>query len=151
MGNFRKVTEEERQRIISLLKSGLSQGKTAREVGRSKQTVSRIARAAGISSDVTAIKKAEAARLDFAKAERLELLNEGFQKAREILPTVDSAHKLQAWMTALGIAVDKRRLEDGEATERGDYTHREAAEKDLEEYFEALDALREGDGEADTQ
>jgi hypothetical protein len=112
------VSEYERARIVDYLREGKTQGWIARETGRSKQTVSRIARDEGIKSDVTATKKAEAARLDYDLAARLIVINEGFDKLRDVLKTITDPRELQAWTVALGTLIDKRRLEDGQATNR---------------------------------
>ena len=113
-----RITEEERDRIVAYLKEGKSQGWIAREVGRSKDSVSRIAQESGIETDVRRTKKATEAKQDYDQAERLKLLNEGFDKARELLGDIKQAKDLQAWTVAMGTLVDKRRLEDGEATNR---------------------------------
>lgn len=131
-----KVEGKELALIVSHLKEGKSQGWIAKEVGRSKQTISRISRAEGFLSDVTATKRASEARRDYALAERLELLNEGFQRARDILPTIKEARELQAWMVAVGTAIDKRRLEDGQVTDRTE-SHKGL---NIEEEFRKLDA-----------
>lgn len=115
-----KLTSEERERIVRLLKEGKSQGKTAKEVGRHVSTVNRIAKAEGIDSNIAATKKAIEAKRDYDLAERLLLLNEGFDKARDILPEIKEPKDLQAWMIAVATGIDKRRLEDGEATHRGE-------------------------------
>lgn len=146
-----KVGPAERKRIVAALHAGKTPYRVAKESGRSRPTVSKIAREAGIDINVNATKKAAAAKRDYGQAERLGLLNEAFDKARELLQTVNTPHKLQAWMVAVGIAVDKRRLEDGEATSRGEHTHREAISKSLEEYFRELDALAANDGEPDPE
>lgn len=119
MSKTSSVDQEERSRIVSLLREhGGNQNKVARLCGRHQSTVRRIAKAEGIESVNAAPKKANAARKDYAIAERLELLNEGFEKARDILSTIAEAKDLQAWTVAMGTLVDKRRLEDGEATSR---------------------------------
>lgn len=134
-----RVDAEERRRIVAYLKAGKSQGWIAREVGRNKSTVNRIARSEGIESNVAATKKASQARRDYAQAERLELLNEGFDKAREVLGRIRTAKDLQAWMVAVGTGIDKRRLEDGEATDRSEHTHNQGV--DLEAEFQRLDKV----------
>lgn len=131
-----KLPDEERQRIIDLLQEhGGNRNKVARLVGRSPSTVQKIAQAEGFESNIRAAKKANDARRDYAQAERLQLLNEGFDKAREILKGVVEAKELQAWMMAVGIAVDKRRLEDGEVTDRTE--NRKGL--NIEEEFKKLD------------
>jgi transposase len=114
-----KLTSEERARIVSYLKDGKSQNWTAKKVGRSPGTVGNIAHAEGIAAlDIRTPKKANEARRDYSKAERLELLNELFDHARTMLPNIKEAKELQALTITIATAIDKRRLEDGEATER---------------------------------
>lgn len=123
-----KIMDEERARIVAYLKEDKSQCWIAKEVGRDKSTVSRIAKAEGIDTNVAATKKATKARQDYDQAARLELLNEGFDRAREILASLDGARDLQAWMIAVATGIDKRRLEDGEATSRTESMDPERAE-----------------------
>jgi hypothetical protein len=135
------LTDKERQKIIRLLKSGESQGQTARKVGRSKMTISRIAKAEGIQSDVTAIKKAEAHRLAYGLERRLGLVGKGLDKAEALLEGIEDAAELQKWSVALGTLVDKARLETGQATSRGESSHRDLSgvpNKELEEFERIL-------------
>ncbi len=136
-----KVTDKERARIVAFLRDGQTQGWTAKEVGRDKSTVSRVAKAEGIDSNVAATKKATDARRDYTLAERLLLLNEGFDKARDLLPTIKEPKDLQAWMIALATGIDKRRLEDGQATDRTESVDPERRKR-LHGTLDELDALR---------
>jgi hypothetical protein len=124
-----RVTEAERRRIVAYLREGKSQGWVARELKRGKATISRVASAEGIDSERSATKKAAEARRDYAQAERLVLLNEGFDKAREILANVGLADDLKDWAVAVGTLIDKRRLEDGEATNRTENVDRASRER----------------------
>lgn len=113
-----KLSAEERERIVALLREGKSQTATAREAGRSPGLVNKIAREEGI-VNIHAPKKANEARRDYAKDERVSLLNEGFEKARALLSAeAFGTSALKDWSVAVGTLIDKRRLEDGEATER---------------------------------
>lgn len=112
------VSSEERARIVSYLNDGKSQGWVAKEEKRSKSTISEIANKAGISTERSATKKASEAHRDYAQAERLLLLNEGFDKARDVLKHIGLADDLKDWSVAVGTLIDKRRLEDGKATSR---------------------------------
>jgi transposase-like protein len=132
------VTPEERKRIVALLKESKSQNATAKEVGRDPRTVNRIAKAEGIESHIAAPKRANEARRDYAQAERLELLNEGFDKARELLDGIQDAREMQAWMVAVGTGIDKRRLESGEVTSRGEHHNHAHRYADREEHFDKL-------------
>jgi hypothetical protein len=114
------VTSTERARIVAALQTGKSQYAVAKAFGRSPGTVNAIGQQAGVSPGHSATKQANAARRDYAQAERLLFINEIFDKARELLQTVKSADDLQRIAITAGILVDKRRLEDGEATSRSE-------------------------------
>lgn len=141
-----RITDAERVQIVSYLEEGKSQGWIARETGRSKQSVSRIARAEGIESDITATKRAVEAGRNYDRATRLELGNEMFEKLREMVVGVTATSEMKDLATTFGILTDKRRLEDGEATDR-----RESRRTDfsLEEEFRKLDTRLEAEVEAE--
>lgn len=56
------LTDEERERILDLLDEGKTHGQIAKEVGRSPQTVGRVARAAGKSVDHSNLARVSRAR-----------------------------------------------------------------------------------------
>lgn len=69
MGQARPVTARERARILKLAEEGMSCGKIAKQLGRSPDTISRIAREAGHTWGNTNLAKAhEAARAYGAEA-----------------------------------------------------------------------------------
>lgn len=116
-----RVSDEERAAIEVALRDGASVGTVAQQSGRGKATVSRIAAAAGIDLERSNVNKAAAARKDYGQANRLELINEFFDKTHEMLHTTQlTPLGMQQMATALAILVDKRRLEDGEATSRSE-------------------------------
>jgi hypothetical protein len=90
----------------------------AARYGCSIGTVSNIARAAGVQLNVQSTKRASSARRDWAQAERLDLINRLFSKAESMLDQVGTELHLQQLTTAIAVMIDKRRLEDGEATSR---------------------------------
>lgn len=108
------VTPSERRRILRALREGKSQNAVAREFGRAPVTVCRIAKKAGLSYSPP--KNANEARHDYAQAERLKFLNAIFDKATELLANVTQPDDLRSIAITAGILIDKRRLEDGEAT-----------------------------------
>jgi transposase-like protein len=142
MGVAMKVSDEERARIEATLRDGASINATARRHGRAPATVASIGRAAGIDVAYSAPKKANAARRDYALAERLALLNAGMDKAARLLATVTTPHELQQWMMAVAIGIDKRRLEDGEATSRTDVRDDSAKREELAARLDELAARR---------
>lgn len=115
-----KVSDDERAQIEAALRDGQTGGQTARRFGRSISTIVGIAQRAGIALDQSATRKAVAAKRDYNQAERLLLLNRFFQKAGTMLPLTESTLSFQQLTTALAILIDKRRLEDGEATSRSE-------------------------------
>ena len=113
------VSEKERQQIIEALKSGeMSQGAIARKFGRHVSTINRIAKAEGIKSNVAEPKKATEARITYARAERIKLIDEALQKARSMLDDLGKPLELQQLAMALAVLLDKRRQEDDEDNRR---------------------------------
>jgi enoyl-CoA hydratase/carnithine racemase len=97
-------------------------------LGISPGSVNRIAKLNGL--EYSAVPKpANEARRDYAQAERLKLVNEFFDKTRALLPEVDEPQKLQHLATTLAILIDKRRLEDGEATSRAEVNSTDARDR----------------------
>lgn len=116
MGGHAPLSDDERDGILADLRAGMKPAEVAKKWRRSERTVHRLGAAAGLGG--VARKKADQARRDWALAERVGLLNKGFEKAEELLGKVATPHGFQAWAVAVGILIDKRRLEDGDATER---------------------------------
>ena len=113
------VSEKERQQIIEALKSGeMSQGAIARKFGRHVSTINRIAKAEGIKSNVAEPKKATEARITYARAERIKLIDEALQKARSMLDDLGKPLELQQLAMALAVLLDKRRQEDDDDNRR---------------------------------
>lgn len=107
-----RVTEKERKQIIEALRAGNSQTSVAKRFGRSTRTISRIAHAEGITSPYLPPKKANEARVRFAKAGRIEIIEAGLSKAYEMLGKLAKPGELQQWSMALAVLIDKRRQED---------------------------------------
>jgi hypothetical protein len=115
------VSDEEHERIVEMLRGGHSQNAVAKALGRSPGTINRISQQLGL--EYSTPTKAIEARIDYALEQRLDLLNAGFEKARELLDGIDRPSQLMQWAIALGTLTDKRRLEDGEATSRSEVTN----------------------------
>lgn len=118
------VTPEERQRIIEAIRSGKSRYAVANEFQRSRSTIAKIAREAGLDADRTSTAKATRARTQYAAADRLELINQGFAKVEAMLANISAdpgdARNLREIMTSLAILIDKRRIEDGDTPNKID-------------------------------
>jgi hypothetical protein len=113
-----RLSDEQRAAILADLRAGRPVRAIAADHGCNPSTVSRTAAAHGVACNVARTKKATAARKDWAQAARLELLNRLFAKADALLAGVDSPLHLQQLATATAVLIDKRRLEDGDATAR---------------------------------
>jgi hypothetical protein len=91
---------------------------------------------------------ANVARKDYARAERRELLNQAFSVASEMLERGGlTTRELKELMTAVGIAIDKSRLEEGSPTNVSE-TRSARGSLNLEEYFNELDRLQEEEDKA---
>lgn len=110
--------------ILEGLKGGESQNAVARRLGCSVGSVNRVAKLNGLECHSVKNQAAEAAvsaaLADYSIERRMALLNKVFAKAEALIDTATTPHKLQALAIALGILIDKRRLEDGEATSRAE-------------------------------
>lgn len=115
-----RLSETERESILEDLRAGESVRGAARRASRAPITVSRLARDAGIDVVRTQTNRASQARRDYDLPARLALLNKVFDQVETLLPTCFKPLEVQQLATALAIAIDKRRLEDGEATSRAE-------------------------------
>ena len=112
------VTAEEREAIVEALRRGESIHSVAKECGRSKATVHGIASDEGIQAERSGTKKSTEAHKTFAKARRQEVSDLLFEKLCQMAAACEKEHGLRELATVFGILTDKRRLEEGEATER---------------------------------
>jgi transcriptional regulator with XRE-family HTH domain len=119
--------------IIEALQAGEAQKAIARRLGCSPGTVNRLAKLNGLEPG-SAKNQAAAAVVDNLLADytlerRMALLNKVFDQAEAMIPTATTPHKLQALAIAIGILIDKRRLEDGEVTARTEVNSGSAREQ----------------------
>lgn len=123
------ISPERRAEIVSALRSGMPQNQAAKRFGVGVATVNRIAHSENL--EYSAPQNANLARVDYAQANRLQLLNAGFDKAQEMLDQIRDPHQLQQWSVAIAVLIDKRRLEDGEATSRSEVSNADDARSRL--------------------
>jgi uncharacterized protein YoaH (UPF0181 family) len=81
---------------------------------------------------------------DYTQAERLALLNEGFDKARTLLAELKTAQEFQQWTVGTGTLIDKRRLEEGKATERLATTDQREAVERAKQHLRSITGGRAG-------
>jgi hypothetical protein len=116
------LPEETKQGIREMVAQGTPQREVARAFGVNVSTISRVASdVADVAQrckteNATAAHTAlEVARSRWGAAERIELINKGFDKLNDMTDTLVFARDAKDWATATGILIDKRRLEDGES------------------------------------
>ena len=105
------------QAVIEALQTGESQNSVSRRLGVSLGSVNRIAKLNGL-EPYSGPKNFAPGAAEYSLERRVALIDKVFAKAESMLDTATTPHKLQALAIALGILIDKRRLEDGEATSR---------------------------------
>jgi hypothetical protein len=148
------LTSYEKQRIRALLDENHSHNSIAKELGRSQSTVSDFAKREGYSPlPERTPTVANRARREFGKAERRELLNLVFEKGEEKLKGGSlSAREFKETATAIAIAIDKSRIEEGSPSsvhETRASSGSPLAGINLEEEWGRLDALQEEADELD--
>ena len=111
------VSEEEKMAIIEATKKGNSCTSIAKKFRRSKDTVRRIANEEGLDFVRNATKKATEAASKWNKARRFKLIGKFFDKLTDIIQVTSDPRELKDLSTALGIVIDKARLEEGQPTE----------------------------------
>jgi len=105
------VSSEEEAAICEALETGKSQNRIAKDFNRSPGTIHRIAHKHGL--EYSAPKKTASARRQYASEERIGLLADCFEKGRELLAKCETPRGYKDIMVGLGIALDKRHLEEG--------------------------------------
>lgn len=114
------ITAAERDEILALLREGKSTSEVGRKVGRPQQTVSMVARQNGVDTIYAMSERAHRGLVAFNSAQRIEDINLIASRIRDEL-TADSinnkaAQALRDLSVALGVTIDKRRLEEGLST-----------------------------------
>lgn len=113
------LSDATKERILDSLRAGNSQARVARLYGIDVMTVGHMAKEAGIDTVALASTRRHEAMRDYSSIERLRVLNLTFERIEEMLDDNDlKPRDLKDLAVALGISIDKRRLEDGEVTER---------------------------------
>ncbi len=138
------LTTEETTRIGEMLDEGRSHNSIAKELGRAQSTISEYAKRQGYSPlPERTPRVANQARRDYARAERIDLLNTAFATGEEILKRGGlTAREYKEVMTGIAIGIDKRRLEEGEPDSvretRSGHPHLQGT-INLEEEFRRID------------
>ena len=113
----KRISKKEEMAIIEAINEGKSCTSIARNFKRSTNTISRIANRNGLDFTRAITKKATEAANKWNKARRFELIGKFFDKLTDIIQVTNDPRELKDLSTALGIVIDKARLEEGEPTE----------------------------------
>lgn len=107
------VTEDEREQIISMIRSGLSARAVARESGRSVDTVSRIARDISWTFGRTNLARARQARSAFCAERRAVAASLAQERAEELLVSfLEPQTVVTGNGTVVEVPVDARGVKD---------------------------------------
>jgi hypothetical protein len=124
--------ESDRYRaIVQDLQAGTSFYRVARNHNICVNTARRIAHHHGIVRDDPKTHAAVQARRSYAHAERIRLLDLAFERLEMLLDDVQDTKSLQQLCNALALLIDKRRLMDGEVTERTEIVRDDSARESL--------------------
>lgn len=116
------ITPEIREQVLALVPE-IGVKRTAMQLSIADGTVASICIEGGLNTHALAAKRATAASVDFARERRLDLVNKLAARVEECLDDPESGRdprQLQHLAVSLGIAIDKRRLEDGLSTFNAD-------------------------------
>jgi primosomal protein N' len=138
----RKIQEEQRKAIAQALREGIKPLDLAKEYNVSKGTIQNIAKEHEIDIVQSITKRANEARTIYTKTERGKLLDRFFDKIDEVLKTATDANDIRNLSIAMGTIIDKKRLEEGEATERTEVNGNDARER----FMRRIDQLAERRG-----
>jgi hypothetical protein len=148
------LSSQEKGTIREMLDQNHSHNQIAKVMGRSQSTISDFARREGYSPlPERTPTVANAARKEFGKAERMELISLAFMRGEALLNKPDlTPREYKEVMTGIAIGVDKARLEEGQPnsvreTRAG---NPRLGSLNLEQMFDHLDRLQEEEDRADS-
>lgn len=133
--------------IVKDLQAGMSRTSVARKHDIQPKVVDRIAYQTGLRRDETLpgdtpTSAAHRARHTYAKDRRIQLIDKLFEKAEDMLNDICDPAELDKLISGIARLIDKRRLEDGEATSRTE-TATTIAKESLETKLDDLAKRRE--------
>ena len=131
-----------RREILDAARAGESLGKIADRYGVHKATVGRIVQSGQVDIVKVADTRRQEAATAWAAAQRLSLLNQLFDRAAIMAKRIKEPRELQQLASAVAVLIDKRRLEDGLATERTE-VHASGASERLAAHVDELATRRQ--------
>ena len=113
-----RLSDETKQGIAASLLAGVSQHQTAKTYKVSSGTVHTVARSLGLTDpEHSSMKKANAARVKYSADKRRELSDILFARVQVLASAEPTGQELKDVVMSYAILTDKRRLEDGQATQ----------------------------------
>lgn len=113
----KRISKKEEMAIIEAINEGNSLNKVAKKFKRSVSTISRCAKRNDVDVEHSQTKKAVETHQRWNKEKRFELIGKFFDKLTDIIQVTNDPRELKDLSTALGIVIDKARLEEGQPTE----------------------------------
>src|SRR5438046_10697893 len=113
-----RIPDDTRKAILAALRAGAGVCEAARQYGVGRASVSRVGAAAGLDLEQPRTKKAHEAASAYPLQRRLELGNKLFASVERLVGEGPDVRELHALVMSYAILTDKRRLEEGEVTER---------------------------------
>ena len=114
MGRPRKLlTLEDEEKMVSLLRQGVSVNSTARTLGHGRSVVTRVAGKYGVPiSRHDAQQNSGGEIVEYNKERRIKLLNKILNKFEELCEKVDKPGSAYQYALGVGIIIDKYRQEE---------------------------------------
>ena len=107
-----RLTAEEQEQIVGMLRQGMSCRKVGRSVGRSESTVSRVANQYGINTSQVAQQNAREASATYDRIRRVAVWDDVIEHLHGMLIKLDKPGSAYNYVMGLAIASDKRRQEE---------------------------------------
>lgn len=147
------VPAETRAEIARDIATGESQAVIAKRHGVSRTAVVAIAEEAGVTeAGRQAVRERVAkAHADYNLVKRLDIINMTFAELEKLVPKISAidltkASDVQAVITALAILIDKRRLEEGEATSRAEHVSPDSRRNSILAELDKIEKRRQESG-----
>lgn len=128
---FRKLTDAQLEEAAAMFKAGATSRQVGKALGVSHTTAAKIAALRGYELDRARVIAATNARVAYTQERRCLLIDAFFDKLGRMLNKVSKPQELQQLAATLGILIEKRRLEDGDATSRTEVTGDDVRERIL--------------------
>jgi hypothetical protein len=107
-----RLTPEEEEQIVGLLRQGMSCQKVGRSVGRSSSTVAKVANQYGINTQQAAQQKAHESSEAYTRIRRAAMLDKILTRLDSLCDKLDKPGSAYNYAMAVAVIIDKRRQEE---------------------------------------